>query len=62
MPKSAKHNPLHDIIQMADTKAIQKACDYLNQDKDMHIAAHGKWNLDPGKLLMALALARITER
>jgi hypothetical protein len=33
---------------------LQKVCEYLNKDREAHMAAHGKWHLDPGKLEAAL--------
>lgn len=33
---------------------LQKVCDYLNDDREAHVTAHGRWHLDPGKLQVAL--------
>lgn len=33
---------------------LQKVCAYLNKDREAHMATHGKWHLDPGKLEAAL--------
>lgn len=33
---------------------LNKACDYLNEDKNGHMMAHGEWSLDAGKLQAAL--------
>ena len=36
------------------SEQLQRICNYLNQDREGHMKAHGDWQLDPGKLQAAL--------
>lgn len=38
-------------------EALHKAADYLSHDAAAHVAAHGKWTCDAGKLLTVLEKA-----
>lgn len=55
LPWKQYPKPKHETKKQILNRGLHAACEYLNKDKDAHLAApHAKWNIDPGKLLTAL--------